>query len=88
MRSCCPTVFNRCAAPPDSAHVHISVLDNDSSDASAVIARDHGAEPLFLRCTQPEALQELVRRSRGLLTLLLHADVILLASEWLQRCTA
>jgi hypothetical protein len=40
------------------------------------------------RCTQPEALRELVRRSRGAYTLLLHADVILLASEWLQRCTA
>jgi len=68
--------------------VHICVLDNDSSDASAAIARDHGTELLVRRCTQPEALQELVRRSRGLLTLLLHADVILLASEWLQRSTA
>ena len=68
--------------------MHICVLDNDSSDASAAIARDHGTELLVRRCTQPEALQELVRRSRGLLTLLLHADVILLASEWLQRSTA
>lgn len=70
--------------------MHICVLDNDSSDASAAIARDHGTELLVRRCTQPEALQEIVRRSRGggAYTLLLHADVILLASEWLQRSTA
>jgi glycosyltransferase involved in cell wall biosynthesis len=71
-----------------SARLHICVLDNDSSDASAAIARDHGAEVLVRRCTQPEALQELVRRSQGAYTLLLHADVILLAPDWLQRCTA
>jgi glycosyltransferase involved in cell wall biosynthesis len=38
-----------------SARLHICVLDNDSSDASATIALDHGVELLVGLCTQPEA---------------------------------
>lgn len=69
-------------------NIHLCVLDNSSVDASAQIAAQHGAEVLIRSCTQPEALQELVRRSTGRYTLLLHADVILLASDWLERCTS
>lgn len=72
----------------DAARIHICVIDNSSIDASAQIAEQHGAEVLIRSCTQPEALQELVKRSTGRYTLLLHADVILLAPDWLERCTA
>lgn len=66
----------------------ICVLDNASSDASAALARERGAEVVVRSCTQPEALQQLVRSSREPFTLLLHADVILLAADWFERCTA
>jgi glycosyltransferase involved in cell wall biosynthesis len=64
------------------------VLDNASTDASAELARAGGAEVLVRRCTQPQALQQLVRMSTGHYTLLIHADVILLAPDWFDRCTA
>ncbi len=64
------------------------VLDNASTDASAELARAGGAEVLVRRCTQPQALQQLVRMSTGHFTLLIHADVILLAPDWFDRCTA
>lgn len=66
----------------------ICVLDNGSNDASAELAAQRGAEVVVRRCTQPQALQQLVRRSSGRYTLLLHADVILLAPDWFERCTA
>ena len=71
-----------------AVNTHICVLDNSSDDESASLARRSGAEVLVRRCTQPEALQELVRRSSGRHTLLLHADVILLADDWYSRCSA
>ena len=70
----------------DGSSTHIYVLDNSSTDQSAAIAKQAGAEVIVHNCTQPEALQELVRRSHGHLTLLLHADVVLLANDWLKRC--
>jgi len=66
----------------------VCVLDNGSEDASASLASAHGAEVVVRRCTQPQALQQLVRMSREPFTLLLHADVILLADDWFQRCSA
>jgi glycosyltransferase involved in cell wall biosynthesis len=66
----------------------ICVLDNASSDASAALALERGAEVVVRSCTQPEALQQLVRSSREQFTLLLHADVILLDPDWFERCTA
>jgi hypothetical protein len=66
----------------------VCVLDNASSDASVSLARERGAEVFVRRCTQPEALQQLVRESNGHYTLLLHADVILLAADWFDRCRA
>lgn len=72
----------------DGLRSRICVLDNASSDRSAELAQQAGAEVVVRRCTQPEALQQLVRRSRARFTLLLHADVILLAADWFARCTA
>jgi glycosyltransferase involved in cell wall biosynthesis len=66
----------------------ICVIDNASSDASASLARERGAEVVVRSCTQVEALQQLVRSSRSRFTLLLHADVIVLAPDWFERCTA
>lgn len=81
----CLDALRRCTP---SASLRICVLDNGSSDHSAELARQRGAEVLVRACTQPEALQTLVRRSRGTYTLLLHADVILLDPHWFERCTA
>ena len=72
----------------EGLRTHICVLDNASGDDSAGLARQGGAEVVVRRCTQPEALQELVRRASGSYTLLLHADVILLANDWFERCAA
>ena len=67
-------------------HTHICVLDNGSADRSVAIARERGAEVVQRRCTQPEALNALLNRSRSPYTLLLHADVIVLAPDWFQLC--
>ena len=83
-----PSCLDSIRRTTDARNIHICVLDNGSTDASAKIASDFGAEVLVRSCTQPEALQELVQRSSGQYTLLLHADVILLASDWLELCTA
>jgi glycosyltransferase involved in cell wall biosynthesis len=64
----------------------ICVLDNCSEDDSAGIARKHGAEVLVRSCTQPEALNILVNRSKAAYTLLIHADVILLNDTWFEVC--
>lgn len=64
----------------------ICVLDNVSQDNSARIARNHGVDVLVRSCTQPEALNILIRRARATYTLLIHADVILLNSNWFNVC--
>jgi glycosyltransferase involved in cell wall biosynthesis len=64
----------------------ICVLDNCSEDDSAGIAKKHGAEVLVRSCTQPEALNILVKKSKSAYTLLIHADVILLNDTWFEVC--
>jgi glycosyltransferase involved in cell wall biosynthesis len=81
----CLAALRRCTP---SLEMEICVLDNGSSDHSAELARQAGATVVVRRCTQPEALQALVRRSRSPYTLLLHADVILLDPGWFELCTA
>jgi len=71
-----------------SVSMEICVLDNGSTDRSAQFARERGATVLVRSCTQPEALQALVKRSRSPFTLLLHADVIVLDPDWFERCSA
>jgi len=65
---------------------HVCVLDNISQDDSARIARKHGVDVVVRSCTQPEALNMLIRRSKATFTLLIHADVILLNECWFQVC--
>ena len=64
----------------------IVVLDNASEDGSAEIARKRGAEVVSKRCSQGDALNELLRRSRSQYTLLIHADVVLLSDRWVMIC--
>ncbi len=64
----------------------VVVLDNASTDASTSIARELGAEVIVVRCTQADALNRLAARSRAPVTLLIHADVILLSPGWFDRC--
>jgi glycosyltransferase involved in cell wall biosynthesis len=64
----------------------IFVLDNASSDGSADIARDLGAQVLIKQCYQPDALNTLFGLSRSPYTLLIHSDVVLLHSQWFAIC--
>ncbi|MGE0192614.1 MAG: glycosyltransferase family 2 protein [Planctomycetota bacterium] len=83
-----PTALSALRRHTDGATTRLVVIDNMSTDASCTIARDHGAEVIRMRCGQAEALERLVNLSRGKYTLLLHADVVLLAPDWLETCTA
>ena len=64
----------------------VCVLDNGSTDRSVAIARERGGDVLERHCSQPDALNTLLRRSRSPYTLLLHADVILLSQQWFSLC--
>jgi glycosyltransferase involved in cell wall biosynthesis len=64
----------------------VVVLDNCSEDGCVDIARDFGATVLEDRCSQAEALNQLVARSRARYTLLMHSDVILLDQNWFNVC--
>lgn len=66
--------------------ISICVLDNNSSDDSAAIARSFGVEVIQFACTQPQALSFLINRSRADYTLLIHSDVILIDSRWPLLC--
>jgi len=81
----CLAALRSCTA---GVPLDLCVLDNGSTDRSAQLAREAGATVVVRSCTQPEALQALVRRSRSPYTLLLHADVILLDPGWFELCTA
>ncbi len=69
-----------------TANIQVCVLDNLSQDHSAQIARDNGADVIVRSCSQPEALNILIRRSKATYTLLIHADVIVLNNSWFQLC--
>lgn len=64
----------------------LCVLDNVSQDDSAAIARRQGVDVVVRSCTQPEALNMLIRRSNATYTLLIHADVIMLNDGWFSLC--
>lgn len=64
------------------------VLDNVSSDDSARIAREHGAEVIVRGCSQPDALNRLLAMSRSPCTLLAHSDVVMLSPRWFDLCRA
>lgn len=66
----------------------IVVLDNESTDGSAELARSRGVEVISRRCNQPQALVRLFNLSSNEFTLLIHSDVILLSEDWLPLCAA
>ena len=70
----------------DERRTRLMILDNHSTDASVDIARSFGAEVLRRRSGQAAALGDLFNASRSELTLLLHADVVLLTPRWLDLC--
>jgi glycosyltransferase involved in cell wall biosynthesis len=64
----------------------VVVLDNFSDDGSDVVARGAGAEVVSRRCSQADAMNYLFAMSRSPYTLLIHADVVMLNSRWLDLC--
>lgn len=64
----------------------IVVWDNGSADDSVALARHAGATVVIKPRSQADALNGLLAMAREDFVLLLHADVILLASDWLDRC--
>jgi glycosyltransferase involved in cell wall biosynthesis len=83
-----PTCLQAIRVTTAHLRVRVCVVENVSSDASARIAEEHGAEVISRSCTQPEALNLLLRRSREPHTLLMHADVVLLHPHWYELCQA
>lgn len=61
----------------------IQVLDNESEDGTLAVAGRYAVSTMVLRCSQGDAMNVLVRESDRPLTLLIHSDVVLLASDWL-----
>jgi glycosyltransferase involved in cell wall biosynthesis len=60
----------------------IQVFDNSSIDSTAEIVKQFGCKIKTGMCLQPEALNYLLDISRARYTLLIHSDVIMLASNW------
>ena len=83
-----PASLTALRAMTDARETHLVVLDNDSTDGTADIARSFGAEVIVRRSGQAHALMDLFNRSRAEFTLLLHADVVLLDRRWLDACAA
>jgi glycosyltransferase involved in cell wall biosynthesis len=83
-----PASLTALRAMTDASQTHLVVLDNDSTDGTAGIARRFGAEVIVRRSGQAHALMDLFNRSRAEFTLLLHADVVLLDRRWLDVCAA
>lgn len=71
----------------DSDSTRILVLDNESTDGSAELARDYGVEVVSRQCSQPQALNHLLGISKSEFTLLMHSDVILLSPDWFDVCS-
>lgn len=64
----------------------VIVHDNDSTDGSGAVAARAGAEVVRGRCTQAAALNRLFAMSNSPYTLLMHADVVMLHSNWFNIC--
>lgn len=61
----------------------VLILDNESEDGTLAVAGRYAVPTMVQRCSQGDALNALVRASDRPLTLLIHSDVVLLASDWL-----
>src|SRR5207248_2355027 len=70
----------------DERTTRLVVLDNCSTDDTAAIAKNFGAEVVKRMSSQSMALGDLFNFSRSELTLLIHADVVLLHERWLDAC--
>ena len=70
----------------DERRTRLMILDNFSTDTTVDIARSFGAEVLQRRSGQAAALMDLFNASRSEMTLLIHADVVLLSDAWLDVC--
>jgi len=70
----------------DERRTRLMILDNFSTDGTVDVARRFGAEVVQRRSGQAAALADLFNFSRSELTLLLHADVVLLTPQWLEVC--
>jgi glycosyltransferase involved in cell wall biosynthesis len=70
----------------DGLQVRVGVIDNCSTDASAAVAREAGAEVEVRACSQPDAINRLLNRSPAPFTLVVHADVVLLGDRWFDTC--
>ena len=64
----------------------VVVLDNRSTDQSATIASQMGAEVIVRSCSQADGLNFLLRCAHSPYVLLLHADVALLSDRWFELC--
>jgi glycosyltransferase involved in cell wall biosynthesis len=67
-------------------HLRAVVLDNYSTDDTVAIAGRKGAAVVLKACTQPDAMNALLRQSCSPFTLLMHADTVLLGDDWFERC--
>lgn len=81
-----PTCLKALERTTQHLSARIVVLDNHSEDESQDIARDAGVELVVKQCTQSDALNELFAMSNADYTLLIHADVIMLADDWFECC--
>ena len=69
-------------------HADVVVLDNESTDETQTIARSSGARVVVKRCGQADALNMLAAMSDRPYTVLLHADVVFISSEWARTVIA
>ena len=78
LRQCLTQVRATCK----DINYRVLILDNQSTDKTLEIAESFGCELWVRKCSMPDALNELFKRSRGRYTLFMHADTILLHDNW------
>jgi len=78
LRQCLTQIRKTC----EGLNYQVLILDNQSTDETRTIAESFGCEVWEHKCSMPDALNELFKRSRGHRTLFMHADTILLHSDW------
>jgi glycosyltransferase involved in cell wall biosynthesis len=83
-----PTSLAALRTMTDARETRLVILDNDSTDTTVDVARQFGAEVIQRKSGQAHALMDLFNLSRAEMTLLIHADVVLLDRRWLDVCAA
>jgi len=66
----------------------IAVVDNSSCDRTVEIARSFDCDIHIKSQSLPDALNFLVTRSQAPYSLFMHADTVLLSSDWFQICSS